>query len=832
MYNNNISLKTKVMFIGKKMMSFKNWLTIQIIMTLSVALSLIVGFAGQSIQAANKEPLEICGFVQWGYVLDGKLPGVKLEQLTNLVYSYVYVTSSTDSTLISKYMDGVNKCVTAGHAKGIKVSLSLYGTTDLGILLANASLRANLVSNLATIASTNNIDGINIDYEDAYNPDYQNNLNLFIPELYAAIHPMGLQLMQTVCWRGPGFPVNSVSNAQYLDMISVDAYRSHTLSDAILWLTPWTDAGWPANKIILGCLTDGEDASKKWVATYKDIIDQFNPAPDQSQITADYINSTFYGKQCAVSGGVIKFDCINQIKQKVNYIKTSGFRGIMLFDVCQDKLNDDRSLLKAVYDEMNQTPAPEPAYVEIAPASSTSASGQIKSLSFSSFSTADASAIQEVNTPFVPEGGKLQYVAKGYDAENNPISGLKYAWKVTDPTAGSITSNGVFTAGPNPGSFTGVIQAITPGGMIGTASVTVIDSPLVSIGNQSVDEGQLLQFKVSKDQDNSGLTFSASNLPVGSDFDASTQIFSWTPALNQAGTYSVIFQATDGTYIDSESISIIVNNTNSAPVIDSIGNKTAKVSTKLTFTVTARDADGDRLIYSASNLPQGATFNASTRVFSWTPSRTQIGTYANISFRVTDGKLTDSESITITVKAVNKAPVIGSIRNQTVTAGNPLTFTVNASDANGDSLTYSASSLPSGAMFDTTTHKFSWTPTASQKGTYRNVRFLVNDGTTTVAKNITITVKTANQAPTLNTISNKTVKAGSTLMFAVSGSDPNGDKLTYSATNMPKGATFNAATRTFTWKPTTSQKGTYDGVVFKVSDGSLSATSTISILVN
>ena len=355
---------------------------------------------------------------------------------------------------------------------------------------------------------------------------------------------------------------------------------------------------------------------------------------------------------------------------------------------------------------------------------------------------------------------------------------------------------------------------------------------MANIGDQTINEGQLLQFKVSKDQDNSGLTFSASNLPVGSDFDASTQIFSWTPALNQAGTYSVIFQATDGTYIDSESISIIVNNTNSAPVIDSIGNKTAKVSTKLTFTVTARDADGDRLIYSASNLPQGATFNASTRVFSWTPSRTQIGTYANISFRVTDGKLTDSESITITVKAVNKAPVIGSIRNQTVTAGNPLTFTVNASDANGDSLTYSASSLPSGAMFDTTTHKFSWTPTASQKGTYRNVRFLVNDGTTTVAKNITITVKTANQAPTLNTISNKTVKAGSTLMFAVSGSDPNGDKLTYSATNMPKGATFNAATRTFTWKPTTSQKGTYDGVVFKVSDGSLSATSTISILVN
>jgi hypothetical protein len=65
--------------------------------------------------------------------------------------------------------------------------------------------------------------------------------------------------------------------------------------------------------------------------------------------------------------------------------------------------------------------------------------------------------------------------------------------------------------------------------------------------------------------------------------------------------------------------------------------------------VTASDPDGDTLIYSASGLPSGATFNTTTHTFAWTPST--AGTYPNIQFNVTDGKLTTSEKISITVSA-------------------------------------------------------------------------------------------------------------------------------------------------------------------------------------
>ena len=53
----------------------------------------------------------------------------------------------------------------------------------------------------------------------------------------------------------------------------------------------------------------------------------------------------------------------------------------------------------------------------------------------------------------------------------------------------------------------------------------------------------------------------------------------------------------------------------------------------LTFTILATDADGDPLTYSAANLPAGATFDAATRTFSWTPTVAQAGTTSTVVFK-------------------------------------------------------------------------------------------------------------------------------------------------------------------------------------------------------
>jgi hypothetical protein len=74
----------------------------------------------------------------------------------------------------------------------------------------------------------------------------------------------------------------------------------------------------------------------------------------------------------------------------------------------------------------------------------------------------------------------------------------------------------------------------------------------------------------------------------------------------------------------------------------------AKTGSKLTFTISASDPDRDSLTYSASDLPEGATFDPDTHTFSWTPNYAQEGVYV-VRFTVSDGELSDYEDVTITV---------------------------------------------------------------------------------------------------------------------------------------------------------------------------------------
>ncbi|MBI3996332.1 MAG: S8 family serine peptidase [Candidatus Omnitrophica bacterium] len=181
----------------------------------------------------------------------------------------------------------------------------------------------------------------------------------------------------------------------------------------------------------------------------------------------------------------------------------------------------------------------------------------------------------------------------------------------------------------------------------------------------------------------------------------------------------------------------------------------------------------------------------------------------------------------------NHPPVLQPIGNQTVVAGQLLSFTVTASDPDGDALTLSATNLPAGSSFDPSTGLFSWTPSSSQAGTYPGVHFEVSDGQFTDAEDMTILVlPPPSSPPVLALIGNQTVVTGQLLSLTVTASDPDpGDTLSFSTSPLPAGASFNSSTHYFSWTPTSSQVGTYD-VTFTVNDQTgLSDSETIQIAV-
>ena len=164
------------------------------------------------------------------------------------------------------------------------------------------------------------------------------------------------------------------------------------------------------------------------------------------------------------------------------------------------------------------------------------------------------------------------------------------------------------------------------------------------------------------------------------------------------------------------------------------GNRSVEENSLLGFTVSATDPDGDDLSYSAAGLPTGATFVGAD--FSWTPTYDQKGSYT-VTFTVSDGTLQDSETIGIAVGNVNQAPELEAIGNQSVDENSLLSFTVSATDPDGDDLSYSAAGLPTGATFSG--QVFSWKPTYDQKGSY-TVTFTVSDGTLQDSETIGIAV--------------------------------------------------------------------------------------------
>ncbi len=186
--------------------------------------------------------------------------------------------------------------------------------------------------------------------------------------------------------------------------------------------------------------------------------------------------------------------------------------------------------------------------------------------------------------------------------------------------------------------------------------------------------------------------------------------------------------------------------------------------------------------------------------------------------------------------SANRPPVLTVPAAQTVTTGQALNFTVSATDPDaGQTVTLSATGLPSGATFTAATGQFSWTPTVA--GSY-TLTFTATDNGTPALTNtrtvsVTVNAPPVNRAPVLTVPAAQTVTTGQLLSFTVSATDPDaGQTVTLSATGLPSGATFNAATGAFAWTP--GATGTFT-LTFTATDNgtpALTHTRTVTVTVN
>jgi len=193
-----------------------------------------------------------------------------------------------------------------------------------------------------------------------------------------------------------------------------------------------------------------------------------------------------------------------------------------------------------------------------------------------------------------------------------------------------------------------------------------------------------------------------------------------------------------------------------------------------------------------------------------------------------------SDSETVPDEPPNSAPVISSTGVNTAESGSTYSYTLVSSDADGDSLTLSASSLPAWLSFDSSTGILSGTPAEIDAGDH-TITLTVSDGTVDVTQSFTITVTvpvSVNNAPTITSTAITSATVGEAYSYTLTATDADNDTLTMSTT-IPgelSWSTFDAATGILSGTPASGDIAATE-INLTVNDGTDDTTQAFTITV-
>lgn len=125
-------------------------------------------------------------------------------------------------------------------------------------------------------------------------------------------------------------------------------------------------------------------------------------------------------------------------------------------------------------------------------------------------------------------------------------------------------------------------------------------------------------------------------------------------------------------------------------------------------------------------------------VFTWVTDFDDAGSYP-VNFMVTDGTIGNSETSLITVLNVNRAPSITSTAVDEVEVDDNYYYNVDATDPDGDTLTYTLITGPVGMTIDSDDGELRWSPNASNIDG-NSVQVEVSDGSLKDSQSFSIDV--------------------------------------------------------------------------------------------
>jgi len=417
-----------------------------------------------------------------------------------------------------------------------------------------------------------------------------------------------------------------------------------------------------------------------------------------------------------------------------------------------------------------------------------------------------------------PEGSALTYTIT-----SGPSHGTLTA-NATNPAYTYIPNvnfngNDVFTYLANDGTSN------SNNAMVSIIVVPVNDEPVAN--NQAVtttEDTAVGITLVATDVDVDTLTYTVVTQPGQGTLSGIGASLTYTSPSDWSGSTSFTFKVNDGTEdSNTATVTITVGASNDAPVASNQSQSTAE-DTAASLTLSASDNDATSLTYTLVTNPSNGTLttNPSAPAYSYTPNLNFNGS-DSFTWRASDGTTnSNTATFTLTVTPANDAPVANA---QTAIAleDTNTSLSLSATDLDGDALTYSIVTSPANGTLTGTGSLRTYLADSNYTGA-DSFTFKANDGTLdSNAATVSITVAAVSDPPTADPQSVSTTEDVA-LPITLSGSDGDGDTLTFSVISGPFNGTLSGTLPNVIYTPNADYSGS-DLFSFQSHDGASASPS-------
>jgi len=318
------------------------------------------------------------------------------------------------------------------------------------------------------------------------------------------------------------------------------------------------------------------------------------------------------------------------------------------------------------------------------------------------------------------------------------IEGSALTFQIQRPPAhGTVSGSGVnrtYTPAPNyhgPDSF----DVVALDGVLASAPATVTidvasveDPPVAAVLSLSLSEDTSAAVMLAGDDgDGDPIGFAIATTPAHGTLSGTAPALTYTPAADFNGADSFTYTASSGGATSaSATVTIQVAAVNDAPIAPSV-TVTTPEDTPITIAPLASDVDGGLLTFTTITFPVDGTLSGTGASRTYTPSLNTTGS-RSFTFRVSDGQVTATATVTIVITPVNDPPV--AIHDFAATDVNtPLTFNVvgNDTDVDGDVLALDSVVAPVHGSVEIVGGQFVYTPETDFTGV-ELVTYTIVDG--------------------------------------------------------------------------------------------------------